>query len=430
MNFLSGIYFGWLWKEEFLFELILFEALLCFHFRRRGYFWAKLLPSLVLTACIPLILVGPQGSMWSSVPSFFAVTAMTAGTLLLCFEISLWESLFISGAAYSCYVIFYSSFRILCVLLRIEVTSAPGAAVWCLLLVLCAVAVYFILARQMKYAQKINLNNIPLILLNFFVVILDTVVKFYMLGLDLGCGAFIVWKGLSAVCCVLVLLTQFGLLDQGKLWAENRQIEELLHQRYVQETEIKQMIELTNIRCHDIRKRVADLREADDSVLRQELQALQDSVMIYDSSIRTGNTALDVILTQKSLFCQRNGIRLICMAEGEKLSFLTDAELYSLFGNIVDNAIEAVKELPQADRRSIHLIVRSNGRLLSIHENNYYEGALHFEGGLPHTTKGGNRFHGYGLKSVQAIVKKHSGDMELSGNNGRFSLNILLPIPM
>jgi len=429
VDFLSSIYFGWLWKEEFSFELILFEALLCTNFRRRRYFWGKLIPLLVLIAVVPQIPFGSSDNMWWSIPSIVIVTALSVGMLLLCFEVSFWESLFVCGAAYSCYIIFYSGFLIICTLLRIRTVSGFGGMVWCLLLALCAAVARLVLARRMKYTQKVNLNNVPLILLTFFAVILDTVVKYHMLDLDLGSDAFVVWKGLSAVCCVLVLLTQFGLLDQGKLWAENKQIEELLHQRHMQEIEAKQNIELINIRCHDIKKRIADLRGVDDNVMRQELQALQDSVMIYDSSIQTGNAALDVILTQKSLFCQKQGIRLICMAEGEKLSFLTEAEMYSLFGNIVDNAIDAVKDLPQVDNRNIHLIVKSNGRLLSIHENNCYEGTIRFNGGLPQTTKADSRFHGYGLKSIQAIVKKHHGDMELSAGDGRFSLNILLPLP-
>ena len=70
------------------------------------------------------------------------------------------------------------------------------------------------------------------------------------------------------------------------------------------------------------------------------MEDIRKSVAIYDAKIETGNRLLDVLLTEKSLYCEQNGITLSCMADGEKLSFLEDSDLYCLFGNVVDNALK------------------------------------------------------------------------------------------
>ncbi len=56
-------------------------------------------------------------------------------------------------------------------------------------------------------------------------------------------------------------------------------------------------------------------------------------VDVYDAAVHTGNEALDTILTEKSLVCQREGITLTCVADGSALDFMAPADIYALFGN-------------------------------------------------------------------------------------------------
>ena len=147
---------------------------------------------------------------------------------------------------------------------------------------------------------------------------------------------------------------------------------------------------------------------------------------MYDSRVRTGNKALDTILTEKSLLCNDEGIVLSCMADGELLSFMTDGDIYSLFGNLVDNAIEAVMKL-ERDLRSVSLSVKSASGLVYVGIYNRYDGQIKFEGGLPLTTKNDRAEHGYGMKSVRMLVEKYGGEMKIKTEGGIFELNIVFP---
>ena len=157
------------------------------------------------------------------------------------------------------------------------------------------------------------------------------------------------------------------------------------------------------------------------------LNDIAREVSIYDSQVRTGNEALDTILTEKGLACARAGIAFSCMADGGLLSAIPDTEIYSLFGNILDNAIEAVQKVNSGERRRISLVVRRRGDMVSIHEENFCSGRLVFRDGLPQTTKAQPSEHGYGTKSIRAVTERCGGTLSMRAEGEQFLLDILLP---
>ena len=107
---------------------------------------------------------------------------------------------------------------------------------------------------------------------------------------------------------------------------------------------------------------------------------------------------------------------------------MSDTDIYSLFGNMIDNAIEAVKHF-EPGKRTIGLSVKNVKNFVVVNIYNRFEGDLSFENGLPLTTKQNRPFHGYGLKSIRNIVEKYNGNMRISTDNHVFSLTIVFLIP-
>ena len=143
--------------------------------------------------------------------------------------------------------------------------------------------------------------------------------------------------------------------------------------------------------------------------------------------MHTGNAALDVILTEKMLSCNQSGIKLGCIADGKSLDFMREDDVYSLFGNLIDNAIEAVSQLDEK-KRVIGFKVRAVENLLSVNVHNYYEKPITFVGGIPQTTKADKKYHGYGMKSIQYICRKYGGDLSINAENNVFNINILFSL--
>lgn len=226
---------------------------------------------------------------------------------------------------------------------------------------------------------------------------------------------------------ILILYMQWFLLQKAHAEMETQTVRELWQQDKRQYELTKETIDIINIKCHDLRHQLQALK-AGEAVDSGYLQEVERSVSIYDSAVKTGNETLDVILTDKRLRCEAGGIQLTCMADGGALWFMEQADIICLFGNAIENAMEYVSGIDDAEKRFISLAVRQKGRLLSIHVENYFEGALEFHDGLPVTRKEDRNYHGYGVKSMRFIAKKYGGDMEIVVRDGLFQLNILIPM--
>ena len=232
----------------------------------------------------------------------------------------------------------------------------------------------------------------------------------------------------SVTCCAIVLLLAWRTIEQRELAQEVEYLQHTIRQSQRQYEISRDTIERINIKCHDIKYQIASLAAQGRPLGPDAVCDLEKAISIYDTRIETHNQLLDVLLTEKSLYCEQNGIQLSCMVDGEKLAFLESSDLYCLFGNVIDNALEAVAAVPQRERRIINLVVKARGSMLLIQQDNYFDGTLTFQNGLPLTTKADTSCHGFGLRSIQMIVHKYDGELTAHVDGDVFHLNILFSL--
>lgn len=228
----------------------------------------------------------------------------------------------------------------------------------------------------------------------------------------------------SITCCVFALIVMFNLHNAVTLKEENIVMHKLLLEGQKQYESTKKSIDIINLKCHDLKHKLS----AYASVLPDdEIASMKKSIEIYDSSIKTGNSVLDIIITEKNLICSSYGIKFTCLGNGNLLSFINTADLYALFGNAIDNAIDAVKDLTEEGKRLISINIDEKGDYVLIYFINYYEGSLQMERGLPLTTKTTDQgYHGFGLKSIRLIASKYKGSILVSAKDGIFNLCVSL----
>lgn len=104
---------------------------------------------------------------------------------------------------------------------------------------------------------------------------------------------------------------------------------------------------------------------------------------------------------------------------------LDDVDLYSLLGNMFDNAMEATQKV-EADEREIKLTAKISGNNLYLEMENPYAGNLRKQGKNYLTTKENRKEHGLGLRIVESIVKRHNGQMLIDDKNNYFKVKVLL----
>lgn len=229
----------------------------------------------------------------------------------------------------------------------------------------------------------------------------------------------------NILSCLFIFYMQKSLINVKKLQKELTIVNHLLLQEKEQYEISKQNIELINMKCHDIRHQIR--QGFSNNVSKEYLNEIEKLINIYDSTVKTGNKELDVILTEKSLLCAKNSIVFTCIVDGEKLSFMDKEDIYALFGNLIDNSIEAVSQIEDKEKRIIELNVKCIDNIIVLNINNYFVNQIKLnKDGLPLTTKEKNGYHGYGLKSIKYIVEKYKGDLSISVKNNVFNVDIIL----
>jgi len=225
------------------------------------------------------------------------------------------------------------------------------------------------------------------------------------------------------ISCFLVLFILAGILRRSRLEHETTVLEHVLNMQKDQLATSKKNVDIMNVKYHDLKYLISSLN---DKISSEELESLNNAISGYATYLKTGNEALDVLLAEKKLQCEQLNIKINCIADGEKLNYIPAAEVYSLFGNAIDNAMNAVQSVEQEERRVINISVKKSMDRISIVFENNFVGDLKFEDELPLTTKENKEFHGFGMKSIKMIVSKYNGYMSIKTDNNRFILSILL----
>lgn len=187
---------------------------------------------------------------------------------------------------------------------------------------------------------------------------------------------------------------------------------------------------MVNRKYHDLKHQIAALRADLGAEAKLDcLDQIERDIRAYESQNQTGNKVLDAILTAKTSYCLEHGITLTTMADGGALAFMGVVEVSALFGNALDNAIEAVSRLSDQSERLIRLFVSRQKGFLCVKVENRCVDSLVTGGELPQTTKGDRSLHGYGLKSIRATAEKYGGSVAVQAENGWFTLSVVIPIP-
>ena len=77
----------------------------------------------------------------------------------------------------------------------------------------------------------------------------------------------------------------------------------------------------------------------------------------------------------------------------------------------------------------IAVTVFNRGELSILQIENYYEGLLDFQNGLPRSSKGNDDYHGFGIRSIRRTVEKYNGSVDINTEDHIFILSIVLPVP-
>lgn len=180
------------------------------------------------------------------------------------------------------------------------------------------------------------------------------------------------------------------------------------------------------IKCHDLKHQIAAIRtKAEKENFDKYLDRLEDSIIEYGTVVECGHETINVVLTEKNILCSTCGVKFSYIIDGALFAFMSEMEIYSLFGNALDNALESCSKVTDPEKRVISLKAVARGDMVVLHVENFFEQALNMVDGMPQTTKKGSG-HGFGLRSIQNIAEKYGGVATVQASGDLFKLTVLM----
>ncbi len=175
---------------------------------------------------------------------------------------------------------------------------------------------------------------------------------------------------------------------------------------------------------HDMKNHLLVLEGAQTTdETRKMAQELRSQIADYENYIHTGNDFLDIIIRDKAEKAREKHIDFSAFIDFNGVDFIEPLDISTLFGNGIDNAIEASEKLPEEQRVILVKAGQVQNFVSILIENNCSDKA-HTNG---HTTKADKFLHGFGISNMRKVAEKYSGTCTTAQTNGKFTLKILLP---
>ena len=149
--------------------------------------------------------------------------------------------------------------------------------------------------------------------------------------------------------------------------------------------------------------------------MEKYLESFNEAVSDISMEFQTGNDIVDAILNVKHQIAKKKGIQILVEGNVPIMPFVDAMDWCKIFSNAVDNGIEALEKLENVDekKRTLQIQLKSNGHFFVIHiENPCAEKVFISEKGIA-TTKNEACQHGFGLKNMEAALKKYGGEFQL-----------------
>lgn len=412
----------------------------CFSFEKKNHFLLRSIFSfaIYITALLVISWIGKIFNFqFTTFLKYFIMLLLGIDVLLICFDTDISNLIFIANFSFNVRhgIYLVNSFITGLVSYGTHQFYFYKDFYFYLFLFLSALLVspfIYLFYRFCYKRPKMKTNMVTVILFSLISLVLSNVLNLFQIGVgqdDTTFQLLIIVYIFNFISLVAINFLVIYSISHYELEKEKDRIFQIQQMEAKQYQLYKENIELINIKCHDLRHQIRNLKKQDNSSLSEEvLTNLENEIRIYDTRVKSGNESLDFLLQEKSLFCNKNQIIFNCILDGKLLSFMKPSDMYSLFGNILDNAIESCLKIENVNERTITIKIHKAPGGVIVSERNPYVGEIRFSNGLPITTKEDKLYHGYGMKSIKMITSIYNGTMSIKTDNHFFALTIYFPI--
>ena len=243
----------------------------------------------------------------------------------------------------------------------------------------------------------------------------------------------IIFVSVGTVMINIVIISCFQIINKSnqtksELMCEKHQYERLL-QHYA---DIKKNIDNTQGLIHDFRNHFQTVtlayeqgeNELAKKTIDNYLNEIDKSKIIYN----TNNVILDMILYEKHNEAAKYGIKFIFKMKDMDLNFIDDFELITLFGNLLDNCIEANYEVSNLEKFISILVFEVDGMIIIKIENSCNNKIDIVNNEIKTTKKSSDHKRGQGVRNIKKVVDKLEGNFDIYINDEVCTTIISIPL--
>ena len=175
---------------------------------------------------------------------------------------------------------------------------------------------------------------------------------------------------------------------------------------------------------HDLNNHLIAIRthiaNEDNVTAVQYIDRLLDELDINNMFFNTGNTVLDAMLSVKKSKAEQKGIQFISNLRIPANIPIKDTDICIIFGNVLDNAIEACEKVNTSPYISVVLVYGEDTLFCKV-ENS----CNNTNGNAEITTKKDTANHGIGKMNIQSTLEKYSTVSNIHCEDGKYSITFM-----
>lgn len=297
-------------------------------------------------------------------------------------------------------------------------------------LILFLIPIVFLLIRRITKVVNEYKNRkvwrvlwiIPLTLTSILMLFpLNTVLNYFYASIFLSIG------------CIIIYYIIFMMMEQSvlasNLQEENNAKEKLLIIEQAQYNTLFSGIEQTRIARHDLRHHFNAIMVYNKNNQPDKLQSyIEQYLSSHDEEKLTvfcDNPIINMLLSYYQSLAKKHGIKTNFVITVPDTVAIAEPDLWVLFGNCLENAIEACCRYDNSDKH-INLTVKQKGEMLGITIDNSYQGEINKDKNNAFISSKTQSRAGVGLHSVQTVVDKYQGMLQVNYDGKLFSVSVML----
>lgn len=238
---------------------------------------------------------------------------------------------------------------------------------------------------------------------------------------------------LCVSCIWLMCLIMYFVVQQMSKDNQTKLEYELMKEKEKYSKESMEIIKRSNEELrefkHDLKNYLLPLQEAMETMPQSEMakvwEKINQKIEDVQTLIQTGNSYVDSMINTKITLVRSEKVDVKCTILS-KMEGIDDLEFCSVFGNLMDNAIEAERKV--TEKKEIIIFVEEKMGYLRLEIQNKIEKSVLNENSSLNTTKKDTSSHGIGHKSIKRTMQKVGGALKYYETGDLFCAEAVFPI--